>query len=710
MKRIAFSLVFFLVVGSMLAQDQMVSLRDCVNPRTAYATRKSQLNWRGDGATYCYVDRDKNALIEGTIDGKESTLLTLEKLNNSFEENTLNRFPGLTWGDADHFTFTHNGFSYRYDLAKHKATKQAAIFEGATLTEMSKTGHAAFNKNNNLVIVKNGSTAPYYVAEDGSREITYGEAAHRFEFGITKGLFWSSDGDMLAFYRVDRSMVTDYPLVDYSQTPAKAMPTKYPMAGMASHQATLGVYNAKTDKVIYLETGKPVEKYLTNITWSPDGKELYVAIINRDQNHVELASFDPITGKKNRILFEEDQEKYVEPEHGPVFCFKYKTNEFLWFSERDGFDHLYLYDTEGNLKKQVTSGDWKVTEVLGTNPAGDVVYFMGTKDSPLERHAYSVNVSSGKIKKITSEKGMHSCQLSDDGAYLIDSYSNREVPRVQQVISIKNGKQKSVIHTAPNPLEGYTLGEMEFIELEADDKTKLYGRLIKPVNFDPNTQYPAIIYTYNGPHVQLVTESWNGGAQLFLQYLASQGYVVLTVDGRGSANRGLAFEQAVFRQLGTLEVKDQLAGANYLKSLPYVDGDRLGVNGWSYGGFMTSSLLMQEPGTFKVGVAGGPVVDWKFYEIMYTERYMDTPEANPEGYKNASLLNHVENLEGRLLIIHGLLDATVVPQHTRALLRKSVELGKQIDYYAYPAHEHNVRGLDRMHLLEKMAQYFKDYL
>ncbi|MEZ4686468.1 MAG: DPP IV N-terminal domain-containing protein [Bacteroidia bacterium] len=632
MKKIVVSIIWLSFVLAGLAQNKMLELRDCVNPRTAYPDRRLQLEWRGDGDTYCYVDYEKNALMEGRVNGEEEVLLSLQTLNAAFEETTeaLKRFPGIQWENDHHFTFIHDRTFFRYHLEKNSLEKLTTIQEDADLIETSEAGHVAYQKTHMLTIMKKGSEVPKYIAEDASYEITYGEAAHRFEFGITKGIFWSPKSEKVAYYRVDHTMVPDYPLVDYTPTPAILKPVKYPMAGQASHRAKVGIYSLENDEYIYLDTGLPVEKYLTNITWNQDGSEIYVVTVNRDQNHIELEAYDPQGGERKRVLFAEDGEKYVEPEHGPIFCFKDKPGEFLWFSERDGYDHLYLYDTEGNMKKQLTSGDWDVTDVLGTDASGETVFFMATKDSPLERHAYAVDVSSGKIRKITQEKGTHSCQLSADGKYLIDGFSSREVPYVQQVIQTKNGKQSCEIYKAVNPIADYKVGKMEFVELEAKNGMKLYGRLIKPVDFDPNKKYPAITYVYNGPHVQLVTESWNGGAQLFLQYLASKGYVVFTVDGRGSAHRGLAFEQEVFRHMGTNEIADQLTGADYLKSLPYVDGERLGVYGWSYGGFMTTSLILRSPGTFKVGVAGGPVIDWKYYEIMYTERYMDTPETNPK--------------------------------------------------------------------------------
>jgi dipeptidyl-peptidase-4 len=333
-------------------------------------------------------------------------------------------------------------------------------------------------------------------------------------------------------------------------------------------------------------------------------------------------------------------------------------------------------------------------------------YFMATKESPIESHLYKTNVKTGKITKLTSAHGTHRIRLNEKKTYFIDTYSSTDMASAYQIVSTK-GKVVQTLLEDKDSFEDYTLGEMDMLTLTAKDGSKLYSRLIKPVGFDPNKKYPTIVYVYGGPHAQLVTDSWLGGAGVFLNYLAQEGFVIFTLDNRGSANRGLEFEQKIFRQCGVVEVEDQMTGIEYLKSLPFVDQERIGVDGWSYGGFMTTRLKLTHPETFKVAVAGGPVIDWKWYEVMYGERYMDTPETNPEGFKTSSLLHKVDQLEGKLLIIHGAQDPTVVCQHSQAFVREAIKAGKQIDYFDYPTHEHNVGGFDRAHLYEKIVLYFK---
>ncbi|MCL4133981.1 UNVERIFIED_CONTAM: hypothetical protein GTU68_017640 [Idotea baltica] len=620
----------------------------------------------------------------------------------------VTKLPPLTWIDEETCYFSNPTQVVAYHPKTGEKELLASLPKSAKHLESAPNFNQAYTSGYNLW-VGNHADGIKQITNDGNREIQYGIAAHRSEFGIRKGLFWSPTGNKLAFYRVDQQMVTDYPLVDFSAYPAKYTPNKYPMAGGKSHHATVGVYDVSKGQVIYLQTDGPKEQYLTNITWSPDEQTIYVAIVNRAQNHMWLNAYDANTGTLQKTLFEEKHDKYVEPEHGPIFLEK-KPDHFLWYSERDGFDHLYLYKTDGTLVRQVTKGKWKVTEVLGLDAKEKHVFIMSTKESPMERHAYKVSLKNGEMKKLTSQPGFHESKLSPDGNYLYDAYSSLEVPRAYQLIETQNGETVRTIYSSPNPLKKYKLGEISLLTLQADDGTDLYCRMIKPINFDPKKQYPVMVYVYNGPHVQLVQNKWLGAARPFLQYMAQQGFVVFTVDGRGSSNRGLEFEQAVFRQLGTLEVQDQLTGLKHLKSLPYVDQERLGIFGWSYGGFMTTSLMLRAPGAFDVGVAGGPVIDWKFYEIMYAERYMDTPEENPEGYAASNLVNYVNDLKGELLIIHGLQDSTVVPQHSNALIRKSVEEGVMIDYFPYPSHPHNVRGTERAHLLKKVSKYFVDRL
>ena len=687
------------------AQNQSLSLQDIVSPRL-FPQSLAQLAWMGDTDRYAYVDG--NSLMTGGPQQKPQARLSLTDLAKALGRE-IKRFPRITWEDGHTFSLLEGNERWRYDLETGKALLLAAQIEGAAHVEPSPAGHLAFVYGYNLYVCDSGTVAPYAITFDGDRQIVYGEPAHRVEFGIRNGSYWSPDGQKLAFYRIDQSMVTDYPIVKYDTDPARHAPVKYPMAGDKSHQATVGVFEVATRRMFYLQTGLPADQYLTNIAWSPDGRHIYIAVVNRDQNHMKLNVYDAATGRYLRTLFEEKHEKYVEPEHGPAFL-PGQPDEFLWYSERDGYNHLYHYRTDGQLIGQVTKGEWEVTGLLGFGEGNKQIYIEATAESPLERHAYAVKMTNGKMERLTGPTGMHQAQLSKSANYLLDSYSSLKTPGTSLLLATKKAQTFDTLLVAADPLKNYRLGKVEQFSLQAADGTDLYCRMVKPVDFDPAKKYPVMIYVYGGPHVQLVQDTWQRGNSLFFQYMAAQGYVVFTLDNRGSAYRGLAFEQAIFLQMGTQEIEDQMVGVEFLKGQAFVDPDRIGVHGWSYGGFMASSLMLRKPGVFKVAVAGGPVIDWRMYEIMYGERYMDTPQQNPEGYATARVSDYVKNLDGRLLVIHGLLDSTVVPQHSSLLLQKAMEAGKYIDYYPYPNHEHNVRGPERAHLLGVISRYFEDFL
>ncbi len=503
-------------------------------------------------------------------------------------------------------------------------------------------------------------------------------------------------------------MVTDYPIVDLTTHPATVKPIKYPMAGMTSEQSVVGVYNLKTNEITYIQTGEPKDHYLPCVTWDPNEKYIYIAILNRDQNHLWLNKYNIENGKFVKTLFEETNDKYVQPLNNLKFVPNHP-DEFIWISRRDGWNHLYLYNTDGKLIRQLTKGEWEVTKFEGFDSEGETSYFTSTKESPLERDYYSVKLENGDITRITPTNGVHRVSESSDSKYFLDTYSNLKTPG-QSFIENSEGKIIDTLFTSENPLKNYEIGETKLLTLKSDDGFKLYCRMITPPNFDQNKKYPVMVYVYGGPGVQLITDSWLGGGMPWFQYMAEQGYIVFTLDNRGSANRGLKFEQETFRHLGTKEIEDQITGVNYLKSLPYVDSTRLGVYGWSYGGFMTTSLMTRTPGVFKVGVAGGPVINWKYYEVMYTERYMDTPEANPEGYDESNLLNYVGNLKGKFLIVNGAEDKTVVWQNSLMFLKKAADLDIPLDYYAYPGQEHNLRGIDVLQLYTKITDFFNDNL
>ncbi|ARS34148.1 S9 family peptidase [Pontibacter actiniarum] len=713
-KRLALLLLLVAATLQLQAQDKQLTMEDAIINPTLLPENMQQLRWVAgtDDFTYIRENNGTKALVRGSATSKnQRDILTLQQLSAAVEAvgaDKLNSFPVLHWRDANTFVINAQNSIFQYDLKSGKATVVTTYAETADYTELDPTmQRVAYTNGNNLFVSAPGAP-DQAITDDANVAVVYGQAAHRSEFGITKGTFWSPGGSMLAFYKMDQRMVTDYPLVDINPLPAKQNNIKYPMAGGKSHEVTVGVYDLRSRKTVYLKTGEPADQYLTNVTWSPDEKHIYVAVLNRDQNHLKLNSYSALTGAFERTLFEERQEKYVEPEHGLYFV-PTKPDQFVWISERTGFDHLYLYDTSGKEIRQLTSGEWMVTDILGFSPKGDELYYTSTAESPLERHIYAVSLRNGKVRRISQGSGTHHAQLSPNSKYIIDNYSSQVTPRKIWVLNTE-GKVLQTLLNANNPLAEYQLGETVIFPIKAEDGTDLYTRMITPPNMDKSKKYPVVVYVYGGPHVQLVTNSWLGGANLWMHLMAQKGYIVFTLDSRGSGDRGLAFEQATFRQLGTVEMADQLRGVGYLKSLPYVDADRIGVHGWSFGGFMTTSLLTRHPGVFKVGVAGGPVIDWKYYEVMYTERYMDAPEQNPKGYEEASLLNHVQDLEGKLLMIHGTVDDVVVWQHSLQFIKKAVDEGVQLDYFVYPGHPHNVRGKDRVHLMRKVTRYFDENL
>ena len=571
------------------------------------------------------------------------------------------------------------------------------------------SGTAAFTKDNNLYVVQ-GKNAPVAITRDTDKGIVNGSGyTHREEFGIHEGIFVSPRGNLVAFYRKDETMVTNYPLVNTALRIAEANNIKYPMAGMTSENVTLGVYDVKSGKTIFIKTGEPKEQYLTAITWDPSEKFVYIGILNRGQNHLKLNQYSAETGDFVKTLFEEKHDKWVEPEN-PLYFFKTKPTQFIWQSERSGYNQLYLYNTGGEMVKALTTGNEPVLQILGTDPKDENLYYETSADAALSRKLYQVNLKTGKTTLLTPNKGTYSGVLSANGNYLFTKYASLTVPAKTELYNIKKGKS-TLLLDAPNPLKDYNMPKAELVTITAaDGKTPLNGRIIKPANFDASKKYPVIVYVYGGPHAQLVTDNWLGGAGLWDYYMAQNGYILFTLDNRGSANRGLEFESVIHRRLGQEEMKDQIKGVEYLKSLPYVDADRMGVHGWSFGGFMTTSLLTTYPDVFKVGVAGGPVIDWKWYEIMYGERYMDTPDENSEGYAKTMLTDKVKNLKARLLMIHGAQDPVVVQQHSLEFIKACIKEGKPVDYFVYPDHEHNVRGKDRIHLMTKITDYFDVFL
>ena len=702
-KTILFSTL--LMSASLLAQKKNVTMEDAVLGLSTNLRIENlnQVQWIPN--QNAYTQNVKTSYGEALIKKEVPSLKTDTIFRSTQFENK--RIPSLTWiNDKQAYFSTKTG--YKTITNAGQQADWLKLPEKAENVEFDATNNqVGYVIDNNLFFVdKAGKT--HQITKDGKYEIVNGKSVHQNEFGIHKGIFISPKGNLVAFYRMDQTVVTDYPIIDWSVQPAVNKNIKYPFAGTKNHTVTLGVYNPSTQKTTFLETHPEVDHYLTSVTWSPDEKHIYIALLSRNQKHMELNQYDAVSGKLIKTLFKEDDAKYVEPQHELYFV-PGKNNEFIWWSQRDGFMHLYRFNTDGKLLNQITKGDWIVTDLVGENSKKKEFLIMTTKDSPKDRHLYAVNWENGKLRKITSDAGTHNVSVSTNGEYAIDNWSNDNTPRKIDVLDA-NGKFKQNILTAQNPLANYNTAKVENVTLKADDGTDLYGKLIYPTNFDSSKKYPVIVYLYNGPHAQLITNRFPATGNLWYDHLAEKGYVVFTMDGRGSANRGLKFEQAIHGNVATTEMNDQMKGVNFLKTLPFVDAERMGIHGWSYGGFMTTSFMLRKPDVFKVGVAGGPVLDWTQYEIMYTERYMESPQDNPEGFKNTNLINRVNDLKGKLLMIHGAQDNVVVWQHSVDFIREAVKNGVQMDYFVYPGHEHNVRGKDRVHLMQKITDYFDLYL
>lgn len=689
---------------STFAQNKKLSMQDAViglwtNLRV---DNLEQIQWIPNTDSYSEVitiDDQKVWVRRNLPEFTTDTLAFAEEFEND-------RIPRLTWLD-ENTAFYKSGVNVMLWKADENSSKKYWSLDSTAEDDRfePKTKALAYVLDNDIFLYDGDQL--HQITSDGSYEIVNGKAVHREEFGIDRGIFFSGEGNYLAFYRMDQSMVEDYPIVDWSTVPATNEFIKYPFAGRTSHQVTLGIYNIKTKETIFVETGEPKDQFLTNISWSPDEKSIYIAVLNREQNHMQLNEYDVSSGKFVRTLFEEKHDKYVEPQHPMYFLPNGK--EFVWHSQRDGYMHLYRYNKRGKLLNQITKGHWLVNEIVGMNEKENQLLITATKDGAKERHLYKVNWRNGKIERIDSEAGVHQPMVNTAGTYIIDTWSNETTPRQIDLWSTDKTLFKTLLK-AENPLADYQMPTVENITLQTEDGIDLYGKLIYPTDFNPEKKYPVIVYLYNGPHLQLNTNRFPASGNLWYDYMAQNGYLVWVMDGRGSANRGLAFEQAIYRQLGTVEMQDHLVGIDYLKSLDFVDSNRMGIHGWSYGGFMATSFMLRKPDVFKAAVAGGPVLDWSMYEIMYGERYMDTPQSNAEGYAKSLLLDKTSQLKGKLLIIHGGQDDVVLLQHSMEFLKNAVDEGVQVDFFLYPNHAHNVLGMNRVHLMQKVTDYFDQYL
>jgi dipeptidyl-peptidase 4 len=579
----------------------------------------------------------------------------------------------------------------------------------------------SFVRDSNLWIVSTAGGDAKALTTGGSEEILKGQLdwVYPEELDCTTAYWWSPDSSKIAYYEMDERPVTRYPIMDMS-SPTGAMDyTRYPQAGEANPIVRVGVVSLSAGQTTWMDTGANTDVYLPRVNWLPNSQSVAIQRLNRAQTQLDLLLADAQSGKSNSILTETDP--YWINVSDDLFFFS-DSRRFLWSSERTGYRHLYLYDVSGKLLDTLTSGNWSVASTGGFGPESNsppavdekqgYVYFPSAKDDDTGIQIYRLSLKDKSMRRITPTQGVHETSFAPGAAGFVDTFSDSSAPPRQDLFRADGARVTVLSENKVPELADYHLSPTEFVTVSATDGTPLRAKMIKPPDFDPSKKYPVLIDVYGGPHVQQVVNAWEGASYLWFQMIAQHGYIIFTLDNRGSAGRGHAFETPIYHHLGKIELQDQLAGVQYLKSLPYVDSSRIGIWGWSYGGFMTLTALFHAPDVFKIGVSVAPVSDWKLYDTIYTERYMGRPQDNPDGYKDSSPVNFAANLAGRLMLIHSTGDDNVHFANTAEVLNELIDNGKYpANLLLFPGRGHGISDRPaRLLLFERMASFIFDNL
>ena len=699
----AIALMMTFTLSAQESERKLLSIEDVVLNREL-SPKTFPVQWVGQSDSYSTVEGETLVATDAR-NNKKRTIISLEELN-SILSTDFKRFPAYAWEDDNSLIVNAHSQRNIIDLKTRKVSAAYKIPVGANLTRQSgKGGIYAYTKENNLFCFD--GEREHQITNFEDKNIVCGQSVSRNEFGISGGIFFSPDGKKIAFYQKDESRVTDFPLLDINTRTGTLRNIKYPMNGMDSEHVSLGVYDIASGKTTYLNvTDFDAERYLTCITWSPDSERIYIQVLDRAQKNIHLNSYNASTGEFLKQILSEHNDRWVEPQYQLVFL-KNDPSRFIYSTDnRDGFWNLYICNDEGKVER-LTKVNADVKYVAQDDK---FVYYTSAEVSPAESHLFKVEIASGKATRLTKEAGWHEPVMSNSGKFYLDTYSSLNVPRVVD-LGRTDLKPSRELFRAEDPTVGYNFCNIELGKIKsADGKFDNFYRLIKPLDFDPTKKYPVILYVYGGPHSQMVKNNYQASLRRWEMYMAQHGYVVFVMDNRGTQNHGAEYEKAIHRQCGQAEMEDQMVGMRWLMSHDWVDQERIGVQGWSYGGYMTISLITNYPDVFKVGVAGGPVIDWKWYEVMYGERYMDNTHNNPEGFAKTSLINKATSLKGKLLICQGAVDNVVVWQHSLSFIRECIKNHVQVDYFPYPCAEHNVYGKDAVHLYQKITNYFEDYL
>ena len=730
MKKFKWFFVAFFVFSSLAyGQNKLLTVDDIFDPKLRVSFSGSPtygLNWTNDGTAFLQPERKEEDVIfvrADAVSGETAPFYDSAEVANAIskigvpvaEAQEIARTNSFITNKAQNAFLINSGTNLFYYDALTKEAKQLTNDQIEELeADFSPDGKkVSFIRANNMFVVDIATKKETQLTSDGSRTILNGYLDWVYEEelygrGNKRGYFWSPDSTAIAFLRTDESPVPKFVLTDDIPTDQNVENTDYPQAGDPNPFVKLAVGEISNGKLTFVDVSKykPEDFLISRVAWSPDSKNVVYQAQNRTQTFLDLNSADRQTGKTT-LLFKETSPAWVEVIDNAEYL---KDGSFIWQSARTGFSHLYHFDKNGKLIKQLTDGRWEVRDFDGVDEKNGFVYFSGTKDSPIETHVYRVKLDGTNLTRLTKQAGSHSAVFNPTFTHFVDTWSDVNTPTQTRLYKADGTLEKIINENKVPELAQYKLGKPEFLQIKTRDGFEMEAMMIKPPDFDPSKKYPVMSYTYSGPHAPQVRNSWGGSRYMWHQLLAQKGYIIWILDNRTASGKGVESTWKVYKQMGRLELEDLEDGVKYLKTQPFVDGERLGIWGWSYGGFMTTYALTHSD-SWKMGIAGGSVTDWALYDSIYTERYMLTPEENPEGYKNTSVLNAAKNLDAKLLLIHGVMDNNVHLQNTTKLVYELQKAGKQFDLMIYPTQRHGVSDREQVyHMYSMMTKFISENL
>ncbi len=707
----------FLMTSLVFCQEKQITLQD-IWSGTFRTEGMQALHSMANGNQYSVLNFDRQSRTS-TIDIYDYK--TLEKVKTLVSSADISEIQGffdysfsedeskiiLTTKSQPVFRRSTLGEYYIYDVASKKVTKVSEdLVQEPTLSPDGTK--VAYGFENNLFVKDLTSGNVEQLTTDGEKnKIINGitDWVYEEEFSFVRAFDWNTDSNQIAFIRFDESEVPEFSMDVYGSDLYQTQHVfKYPKAGEANSKVSLHLYDLDSKKLTELSEDRPDDFYIPRLKWTNEANVLSVQFMNRHQNELELWLFDTKDKSMTNVLKEKDK-AYIDVTFNLTFL---KDNSFIWTSELDGFNHIYHYSKEGTLINQVTKGTWEVTNYYGFNEKANTIYYQSTENGSINRDVYSIQLNGKNKKRLTNKNGTNSASFSADFTYFINTFSSATVPYEYTLHTSKSGKLIKSIkdnRSLAKQLEGYVMSKKEFSTISVNGND-LNMWTIKPKDFDANKTYPLFMYQYSGPGSQQVANRWNSANDYWYQMLAQQGYIVVCIDGRGTGFKGAAFKKVTQNELGKYEVEDQIEAAKQLGKLDYIDAERIGIWGWSYGGFMSSNALLKGNDVFKMAIAVAPVTSWRFYDTIYTERYMTTPQENPSGYDENSPINHVDKLKGDYLLIHGTGDDNVHVQNTMRMVEALIQADKQFEWMIYPDKNHGIYGGNtRLHLYKKMTDF-----